>query len=175
MSSDACTHCGAGLPHVEKWCPVCRLSRDAPIRHYIISVAGVTHANADGSSRQSILASMQPRLEMRHVAPHQHEHLTLHPEPDNPYDSNAVQIVRACTTHGRQQIGYVPALDALDIAPAIRAGCRMAARLLSIVGGDSERPSLGARVLIGHAGPRFDQNDLLVYMDRILGRFAEMG
>ncbi len=62
-----------------------------------------------------------------------------------------------------------------SLSVAIRAGCRMAARLLSIVGGDSDRPSLGSPVLIGHAAPGFDQKELLAYLDRILGRFAGMG
>lgn len=57
-----------------------------------ISIAGVTHANRDGSSRQIILEKIDTPTELKLV-----------PEPLNEYDSNAIQIVSQCGC-----LGYIP-------------------------------------------------------------------
>ncbi len=56
------------------------------------SIAGVTHANRDGSSRQIILEKIDTLTELKLV-----------PEPLNEYDSNAIQVVSQCGC-----LGYIP-------------------------------------------------------------------
>jgi len=62
---------------------------------YVIDtkVVGVSHLNADGSSRQSIIADEVKEDDL----------LKLEPEPKNPYDANAVKV----TTAKGLQIGYL--------------------------------------------------------------------
>jgi hypothetical protein len=57
-----------------------------------ISIAGVTHANRDGSSRQLILEKTEVLTELKII-----------PEPQNEYDSNAIQVV---SQYGC--LGYIP-------------------------------------------------------------------
>ena len=65
-------------------------------------VAGTHHLNADGTHRSRIISQCE-----------EGELLLLIPEPDNPYDPHALQIVRRETG---EQLGYVEARAASDIA-----------------------------------------------------------
>lgn len=56
-------------------------------------VAGVSHCNEDGTSRQEII-----RAEVR-----ENDWLELEPEPQNPYDPNAIRV----KTRSGKQIGYL--------------------------------------------------------------------
>ena len=62
-------------------------------KHFFTHVAGVTHENADGSSRQDAIACLSP-----------FDALTTEREPENEHDSYAVKV---CTESG-EQIGYLP-------------------------------------------------------------------
>ena len=61
-------------------------------RQFHLRVAGVTHSNKDGVSRQSIIERCVPGEELRLV-----------PEPDNPVDKKAVMV---CRLNG-EQLGYI--------------------------------------------------------------------
>lgn len=62
---------------------------------YVIDtkVVGVSHLNADGSARQTIISNSVKEDDL----------LVLEPEPKNPYDQNAVRVL----TKNGQQIGYL--------------------------------------------------------------------
>lgn len=98
---------------------------------YRAAVAGESHANSDGSSRQG---------ELRRC--HRNELVTLVREPDNPYDGDAVAVISARGV----QIGYVSS-KASWIAEAIDDGREVRARIDSINSGDSGL--LGAVLWIG--------------------------
>ena len=72
---------------------------------YDTKVVGVSQANTDGTSRQSII--------QREVQ--EGDHLQLKAEPDNAYDSNAIQV---CSKHGNQ-IGYLSRDIAEKVKPAL--------------------------------------------------------
>ncbi|MEM9325915.1 MAG: HIRAN domain-containing protein [Bacteroidota bacterium] len=57
-------------------------------------VVGVSQENSDGTSRQEIIRS----------SVQENDPLVLAPEPDNPYDPNAVKVLNG----QGQQIGYLP-------------------------------------------------------------------
>lgn len=70
-------------------------------------LAGVGHPNADGSSRQAALEELEPLDE-----------LVLDPEPDNPFDKNAVRVL----TPSGKQIGYLEARLAVETVRRSRKG-----------------------------------------------------
>lgn len=72
-----------------------------PIRHYFTTLAGMAHANADGSDRHKIARHCQ-----------RYERLALVHEPDNPHDENAVAVKRA----DGAMLGYIPAHVAENMA-----------------------------------------------------------
>ena len=63
-------------------------------------VAGTTHRNPDGTSRQQIALTLAP-----------HDELTLQAEPDNPWDANAIAVLTA----GGEQLGYLEARLAREV------------------------------------------------------------
>jgi hypothetical protein len=70
-------------------------------------VAGVTHANRDGSNRADLLARSTP-----------FDFLDLIPEPENPVDPNAVAVYLQGTS---DQVGYLPERTAHDLLPKMAA------------------------------------------------------
>lgn len=63
-------------------------------------VAGTTHPNADGSSRQAIARTLQPEDE-----------LLLVPEPANPFDPHAIAVL----SPDGAQVGYLEARLAAEL------------------------------------------------------------
>lgn len=62
-------------------------------RTFFLGVAGESHANRDGTSRQAIIRRCRAG-----------DAVTLEPEPDNPYDNLAMKVM-----HAAGQVGYLPA------------------------------------------------------------------
>lgn len=62
-------------------------------RSFLLGVAGESHPNRDGTSRQQIIRRCRAG-----------DPVTLEPEPDNPYDNLAVKVL-----HEAGQVGYLPA------------------------------------------------------------------
>jgi hypothetical protein len=86
---------------------------------FSVSLAGVTHANANGTSRQDLLAECRAG-----------EVVELRREPDNPHDRCAVAVHRLDGT----QLGYVPAGDR-RLASHLDRGGKVSARITKIHGG----------------------------------------
>ena len=75
--------------------------------------------------------------------------VTLKREPDNQYDSNAVQIVvHIHPLSKRTVIGYVPKELARELAKVMDMGIQVKATLKQIIGGYSYKEMLGALVNI---------------------------
>jgi len=95
---------------------------------YVISVAGESFDNPDGTSRQKIIKSMR-------IA----DPVTLIREPENPYDLNAIAV-----HHASGQIGYVSKENAKWLAEVIDGGREVRAFVLSMESAETERgPLLG--------------------------------
>lgn len=88
------------VEEVHRICPPASPRSPGPVPHtrlpetpaLLIRVAGISFHNADGTSRQTILGRLRPG-----------DPVELVPEPDNPFDADAIRLL---TRHG--QIGYVP-------------------------------------------------------------------
>lgn len=85
-----------------------------------LKIAGVSHANPDGSSRQTLVAALTVG-----------DALHLERDPDNPFDSNAVKV---CDTAGRQ-LGFVPKEQAAGLSARLARGELLVARVITLVGG----------------------------------------
>lgn len=105
-------------------------------------VRGVTATNPDGSDRQAIVRRCKPR-----------EMLLLVREPHNRYDRNAVAVYRrGGLLSDTQQIGYISAELAEEIATRIDSGERVEARVLEVAGGGGgflrERKNFGLNIAL---------------------------
>jgi hypothetical protein len=106
-----------------------------PNRKTIFSkIAGVTHANEDGTARQQIIASR-----CKAGLP-----LTLIAEPENPHDKNAIAIFLNGT-----QLGYIQAGRLADeLSEFINCGIAVSAEIAKITGGPAEQKSFGVNIAI---------------------------
>lgn len=114
-------------------------------------VAGVTYPNADGTSRQDIIARCSRSTPVR-----------LEPEPDNPYDEHAI-AVKVATEPGKvEHCGYIPRNLAAIIEPHLQ-GESLMAKILEVVGGfefdNGETASLGLLIQIEVPDPDDDDQD----------------
>ncbi|HET9177450.1 MAG TPA: HIRAN domain-containing protein [Terriglobia bacterium] len=101
--------------------------------HYIVRVAGVSHQNDDGTSRQEILARCKvPEL------------LELRRQPNHRHDKNAVQVLR----QNGEMLGFIPRDEAAIMAPELDKGRRYVALLTALDGGSGQKRFRGAGVLI---------------------------
>lgn len=97
-------------------------------------LAGVSKKNSDGSSRQKIIEEC---VWKGHP-------LDLIPEPDNPYDKNAVGVWWSKD----RQIGYLSAQVAETVSPLISQGIPVSAVVTDVTGGDGDNRTRGVNVLI---------------------------
>ena len=100
-------------------------------------IVGVTHPNSDGTSRRKILKRMR-REECEYEA------VYLEPEPDNPYDKNAVKVLNIMG----EQIGYLSSDLAEDIVKRISKGEEFSAVITSFTGDEDGKPTVGCNIQI---------------------------
>jgi len=103
-------------------------------KSFYTKVAGVSKKNANGSSRQKIIEEC---VWKGHP-------LDLIPEPNNPYDKNAVGVWWS----NDRQIGYLSAEVAEEISGEIAAGTPVSAVVTDVTGGDEDRRTRGVNILI---------------------------
>jgi hypothetical protein len=96
-------------------------------------VVGVTRQNHDGSDRQEIA---------RHCRAG--ERLALRREPDNAQDANAVAVFR----ENGDQVGYLSAAVAEQLAPLLDADAPVTAEVSEVTGGTPDRPTYGVNIRI---------------------------
>lgn len=120
--------------------------------YFFATVVGVTHENAAGTDRQTILAECEPL-----------EQLQLEREEDNPHDPNAVKV---CRQNG-DQLGYLPAGLAAVTARRMDDGYGYTAFFMNLLGGTADKPTLGARLAILVAEPDVSDEEAQDYLDAI--------
>jgi hypothetical protein len=101
--------------------------------HYVVRVAGVSHPNDDGSSRQEILA----RCKVPEV-------LELRRQPNHRHDKNAIQVRR----QNGEMLGFIPKDEARLMAPQMDRGRRYIAVLTTLDGGYGQKRWRGAGILV---------------------------
>jgi hypothetical protein len=99
-------------------------------------IAGVSHENANGTSRQEIIRRCRVG-----------ERLTLVCDPQNPVDPNAVMVLRA----NGEQLGYLAAHLAADLCDRVSAGENISCYISNLTGLD--RPTRGVNIYIGDKLP----------------------
>jgi hypothetical protein len=88
---------------------------------FYTKIAGVSHNNPDGTPRQSIIKRCRSGETLRLVR-----------EPSNPYDSDAVKVLR----QNGEQLGYIPGhVVATGLAHDMDTGTRFKAVITDITGG----------------------------------------
>jgi DNA-directed RNA polymerase subunit RPC12/RpoP len=99
-------------------------------------VAGVSHQNANGTSRQEIIRRCRAG-----------ERLTLVCDPLNPVDPNAVMVLRS----NGEQLGYLTAHLAADLCDQVSAGESIPCYIANLTGLDREMR--GVNIYIGDELP----------------------
>ena len=107
------------------------------VRHFHTKVVGVTYRNDDGTHRQDIVVTLQPRQPLRLV--HQ---------PDNRKDSNAIAVM----TRRGQQVGYLRSELAASVAEDLQEGKPVRAWVSNITG--HEPLGVNLAIVVGDAGTR---------------------
>lgn len=102
------------------------------MRHFHTKVVGVTKRNDDGSSRQQILSTCSAG-----------EALVLDSEPENPYDQNAIKVLR----QNGQQLGYLKTELAEQVADEAASGFTFTVFVKELTGG-GHGESLGCNLLV---------------------------
>ena len=106
---------------------------ERPDNEFFSKIAGVTKENPDGISRQELLKHRKEGEELQFIR-----------DPKNPYDENAIKI---CLKTG-EQLGFVGAELAEDLAPRIDKGEHIQVFISEITGGEEDRPTLGCNIKI---------------------------
>lgn len=100
------------------------------------AIAGVSHDNADGSSRQRIIKqSIRPGTQLR-----------FRFEDDNPVDPNAVAVFAP----NGLKIGYLRARNGLpeEVREWVGKGCEVRLTVTAVTGGTPNKPTRGVNVLV---------------------------
>jgi hypothetical protein len=118
--------------------------------HLFTKVAGVTHDNADGTSRQTVIAACQLG-----------EKLDLIHDDKNAYDPNAIEVRRA----SGEQLGYLSARLAGEVARDNARGYRYAAFVIGLTGGGWRWRGCNLLVIIGPPGTTDEETQ--TYLDQL--------
>jgi len=123
------------------------------LRHVRTKLVGVTFPNADGSSRQALIARCRSG-----------ERLTLRHEPNNPADDHAVAVYNP----GGEQLGHLRRKLAHEVVARSADGTRWAAYVSEVTGGYGWKRSRGCNVLLVMAGAGEESSDVDEYARAIL-------
>ena len=110
--------------------------RTTYVNHRSVNVAGVSHNNRDGTSRQKIIARCSAG-----------EVLRLRSEEDNPADPNAVAVIRL----NGEQLGYLHREDAAEVRHKSEQGWVYAAIISKILGDNHSGHCLGVGLSLVYA------------------------
>lgn len=121
------------------------MSRKLRIESHIeinTKISGVTHEDPhNGVNRQLIIEKMvEPGLA-----------LELRPEPDNPYDPNAVAVWfhRRVLLAGKDwHLGYLNPSRAKQVLMLLAEGKKLTATVTEVTGGTKEKPDRGVNIVI---------------------------
>ena len=97
-------------------------------------VAGVSHLNANRTSRQKII-----REELRAMG-----RLLLRREPDNKFDPNAVVVL----SEAHDQIGYLQERLAGEVAESLRGGCVWECWVSEVTSGGARKKAYGVNIVL---------------------------
>ncbi len=123
---------------------------EGQVKHFFTKIAGISHKNDDGSSRQRI-AERACRL----------EELTLDHDENNPYDENAVKVKRP----NGEQLGFLSADLAKEVVRRSRNGVCYNAFAMQLTGGGDR--SYGMNILMLMCQPGTTNEQAQAYIERL--------
>ncbi|MEO1496839.1 MAG: HIRAN domain-containing protein [Planctomycetota bacterium] len=123
------------------------------VDHFYAKIAGVSHDNQDGSSRQSIIRLCEVG-----------EQLRLDHDEGNEHDRFAVKLIRSTG----EQVGYLPSDLARQVVQRSSTGTRYAAFIQDLTGGTPDKPTRGANLLLIAASPGTSDEAAQAYVDSAL-------
>jgi len=91
------------------------------------------------------------------------EQLVLDTEEDNPVDPNAVRVLRG----NGEQLGYLPAYLAKEVAEGNQAGRRYAVFICDLTGGTKTKPARGANLFILVSEPNVSDSEAQKYLESL--------
>jgi hypothetical protein len=118
------------------------------LRSYYTKVVGVTHANADGTSRQEIIVRCR-----------QWEQLRFRPEPENPFDHFAIGV---CRKNG-EQIGHLNRELAETVTSFLKRGWRYHPIIKMFLDAGIEGHARGVVLLVIAAAPEVPGDELRAF------------
>lgn len=129
------------------------MTKPRELVHFFSKVAGVSHDNADGSSRQAVIRRCKVG-----------EKLVLDHEEDDKHDPNAVRVCRA----EGAQLGFLKAELAEEVVRLSGRGYLWAAFISDLTGGTRDAPTRGVNLVLVRAAPGVGREKAQRYMDEVV-------
>jgi HIRAN domain-containing protein len=129
------------------------------LEHFFGQVAGESHRNDDGTDRQAII----PRCRVGEV-------LVLEHQLDNPYDINAIRVLR----QNGEQIGYLEREFAGEVVSRTAKGRNYHA-VIAGIGRPRPRKPYGVALLIVVDDYGATDEEVVTYAHQVLGRDRRLG
>lgn len=140
-------------PEAGNGAPQDGLMRMGMVHHFFTKVAGTSHLNEDGSSRQIVLRQC-----------YRHERLDLIHDKNNPHDSNAIKV---CRRNG-QQLGFIKRDIAEELATKIQQGTKCFAMLSKVTGGAPGADWFGANIVVVEHDAGLRPDDVAAYICELM-------
>jgi hypothetical protein len=128
------------------------------VNHRSVNLAGVSHSNRDGTDRQRIISRCSAG-----------ELLTLKAEEDNPFDPNAVAVIRL----NGEQIGYLHREDAADVHRGSEQGWLYAAVISKILNDGVRGHCLGVGLSLVYARSTVEPAVVQKHVADLVRKFKE--
>jgi hypothetical protein len=128
------------------------------VNHRSVNVAGVSHNNPDGTNRQQIILRCSTG-----------ELLRLKEEDDNPFDPNAVAVIRL----NGEQIGYLHREDAAELRKGSQEGWLYAAIINKILKDSVKGHCLGVGLTLVYARSTADPTIIKKHIANLIRKHKE--
>jgi hypothetical protein len=134
------------------------IERSTYVNHRSINLAGVSHSNRDGTSRQRVISRCSAG-----------EVLVLSPEEDNTADPNAIAVFR----QNGEQLGYLSREDAAKVREDSKQGWQYVAIINKILDDGIRGHYLGVGVSLVYAHPTADRAIVQKHVTSLCEKFRE--
>jgi len=134
------------------------LERRTYVNHRSVNVAGVSHSNGDGTSRQQIISRCSAG-----------EALILRHEADNPFDRNAIAVLR----QNGEQLGYLSREDAAEVLENAKQGWQYVPVISKILDDGIRGHFLGVGVSLVYAHPTVDRGTIEKHVAELCAKFRQ--
>ncbi len=128
------------------------------VNHRSVNLAGVSYNNRDGTSRQRIILGCSAG-----------ELLRIKAEDDNPFDPNAVAVIRL----NGEQLGYLHREDAAEVRKGSQEGWLYAAIINKILNDNVKGHCLGVGLILVYARSTADPDIIKKHIANLITKYKE--